>query len=80
MKKLTLKIEALEVESFEPAASEDARAGSVVAHQISGNPYDCATNDPRDYRCYFSADLGGRDCTPACYSGGAYPCETIDWC
>jgi hypothetical protein len=80
MKKLTLQVEALEVESFEPAVSEDSRTGSVVAHQSSWNPSDCATYDPRDYRCYFSAELGGHDCTPVCHSGGAAGCETIDGC
>lgn len=80
MKKLQLSLDALKVESFQPEASPAERAGSVVAHAQSWNPEQCATYDPRDYRCYFSADLGGHDCTPVCYSGGAAGCDTIELC
>lgn len=66
MKKLTLNIDALEIESFEAENSLGDRAGSVVAHLNSWNPNECFTWDPRDYHCYFSAELGGRDCTPVC--------------
>lgn len=80
MKKLALSIEALEVETFEPVASEKGETGSVVAHLNSWNPYECVTYDPRDYRCYFSEELGGGECTPVCHSGGAATCDTIDAC
>ena len=76
MKKLTLNLEALEIETFEPEASVEEQPGSVVAHQLSGNPVMCYTWNPQDYHCYFSAELGGRDCTPVCHT---YDC-TADLC
>ncbi|HEX6749083.1 MAG TPA: hypothetical protein VF092_17420 [Longimicrobium sp.] len=72
MKKLSLKIDSLEVETFEPECRANDNRGTVEAY--SGDPINCATYDPRDYRCYFSADLGGRDCTPVCYTADPLEC------
>jgi hypothetical protein len=76
MKKLSLVIEDLKVETFAVHAGEE-ETGTVVAHQLSGdaacNTRDdnwCSTHYTRnvlDYHCY--ASEGGGYCSAVCPTG-----------
>lgn len=84
MKKLVLRVEALEVETFAASASED-QPGTVGAQEatairpvcISGSPFVCQpTSDPHDINCVFQSPDGGGygDCTPVC---ATYNCTDL---
>lgn len=70
MKKLTLNLDALEVETFESEAAAEA-AGTVAAHELTPNCLE--TYDPHLAWCVFSDANPERNCTPVCYTG-AYDC------
>lgn len=66
MKKLSLRLDDLEIETFDPVTSAGERPGSVAAHQVSVlGP--CLTYDPRDIHCAISRPYQpGGVCTPVC--------------
>lgn len=72
MKKLTLKLDELSVESFEIAAPRQLR-GTVRGH---GDSSDCSYGSPMytacDLSCEFECGQSG-ECTPAC-PGGSGTC------
>lgn len=70
MKKLTLILDELEVESFEAEATP-AQTGTVAAHELT--PLCQQTYDPHLAWCVFSDANPNSDCTPVCYTG-AYEC------
>jgi hypothetical protein len=64
MKKLSLDLESLEVETFDPEAPLRDRSGSVAAYEV------LPTYDPRNVHCYFSFMVDpGEACTPVCHTG-----------
>lgn len=67
MKKLTLKLDDLEIETFEPETSAAEQLGSVAAHVESALLRDCPTYDRRNVHCYLSIPYEpGGVCTPVC--------------
>jgi hypothetical protein len=81
MKKLTLNLDALKVETFEPETSLRNPSGSVAAHQASALGGECATYNRQDFRCYASYIQPYGACTPVCgptarceVTGSPFPC------
>lgn len=65
MKKLTLQLDALKVETFEPAASASEQKGSVAAY-LASEFGDCPTYDRQNFLCYASYVQPHGACTPVC--------------
>lgn len=70
MKKLTLNLDELEVETFESDAAA-RQSGAVAAHELTTNCLE--TYDPHNVYCVYSDANPYGNCTPVCYTG-AYDC------
>lgn len=64
MKKLTLRLDALHVESFELSHAERSERGTIKAHDYTN-----------DLNCWTNAD-GGLSTSPSCLRTCDYSCET----
>jgi hypothetical protein len=71
MKKLRLDLEALEIDTFAPEASESSQTGTVAAYIVTRDDA-CYTQDYRNAECVFGSDLQGH-CSSVCYTA-AYDC------
>lgn len=79
MKKLTLELDALQVESFDVSPDQDQERGTVRAHDYT-NDLDCwGDNDDKLATCDYSCDTCDYSCNGTCGEGTCFGDTCVCW-
>ena len=84
MRRLTLDIDTLRVETFDTDGENERMNGTVLGQQqgtadFTAYPCNQATNNALDFNCYHSIDPEAANCTRVCATSRAV-CSTVKGC